>query len=197
MQPTMDRSHSRDHGRRHLGVVVAAVTNARPQALLDALLANRENRRRNHDKSIVHVDQAGFLARQQIAYVPSRVRCPNGAGDECKPAKARILFDFIIIAKISQHFVAGILEHEALLLKNKVFPARLLIWVVHHQDLHLWWDSPLDVELGEGAAGDPLRRGRFHKWAQCSTRLWYGALAKLEKCSTWNIVGIACYSYKL
>jgi hypothetical protein len=41
------------------------------------------------------------------------------------------------------------------LLKNKVFPARQLIRGVHHQDLHLSWNSPLGVELGEVRAGDP------------------------------------------
>src|ERR1700688_3888981 len=95
-----------DACRAHQAIVVQGLNHRNT-----CLLASRENGWGDHDKSIVHVHEAGLLARQQSAYFSSRIRCPNSARDECKPPKARILFDFIVIAKVSHHLVASILQH--------------------------------------------------------------------------------------
>src|ERR1700726_4926952 len=57
MQPTVDRDHTCNYGSSGPGLVIAAVANARPQALLGALLANMpiaiEEARRTHKTIIV------------------------------------------------------------------------------------------------------------------------------------------------
>src|SRR5437899_12563121 len=94
------------------------------------------NGRRDHHKSVMNVDDLGFLPQQQFAKFTPRVAGPDGSLGECKLVEERILAHLMIAPAVFQHLVPGTFQEIAFLMVDEIFAARLLIGVMDKNNLH-------------------------------------------------------------
>src|SRR6476646_9422460 len=99
--------------------------------------------RRDDHEGIVDVRDVRFLAAEQgEKLAPGRLR-PHGAPRQTYALKCRwMLRNFAVIALVDEYLVSGLRQHLALLLEHGVFPARLLVGVVHQENFHRGMTRP-------------------------------------------------------
>ena len=96
--------------------------------------ARSVNRRRDHEKCVVNVDDVGASFEEEVGNLAFGVRGPGGATNQGQPLRGGEIFDFVVAAAVGEYFMAGGFEQLLLLLENNFFAARNLVAIMYKQD---------------------------------------------------------------
>jgi hypothetical protein len=94
------------------------------------------NRGRDHDLSVVDVDEVWILPAQQLAKISPRVARPDGPPHQGQPLNSGIGFNLRVTSTVGNNFVPVPFQELAFLLEDYILAPRLLVVVMNEQYLH-------------------------------------------------------------
>src|SRR5215469_5298657 len=98
--------------------------------------AGRINRRRNHDKRVVHMDNIGALRLQNRCKTLARPLRPDHPRRNTDAVHQGIVFQFHVATDERNYCMTGPFKKAFFALKNHVFSARLAIGIVNKNNFH-------------------------------------------------------------